>query len=435
LLFLEIVLLETMALHKPFIGERYGEVFEGKRAPFNNLQGKLEGPLVSLLYEKVMLQLRNQLGKNRLMSANQAHVADWHAVTRHAATPMQIFVPRPGGGFKPTPSANPTLMAFATAFRATNVAIFQTMVERLRRLDSDLAQIIADTIEQDRHLGVCEVQFFHGTRNRKCGWHIDGATSILHFAVTLAGERDLSVEYAENSRKHAACSKETKRMHSGDVYLSSPYLFNHGVHFRESKKPEDGSLSIQMRMGYTSKSQSKPAFNHNRGGQMRKVAEVISGVLNESLVQVPTLADVEFWSEQLQSGSALKRKQPEEVKKTVSLKGFHDRYLTAHPQGKLRAEASVKQAWEEFSMEEIPNGAVSFKSHHGKYATAHPDGRIEATANKRRAWEEFQVEWNHNGTASFRSHHGKYFTAHSNHKVTCGTRVKQAWEEFRVEMR
>ena len=49
----------------------------------------------------------------------------------------------------------------------------------------------------------CRGEANHNHDNRKCNWHIDGATSILHLAVTLAGNRYLTVEYTESSHNRS----------------------------------------------------------------------------------------------------------------------------------------------------------------------------------------------------------------------------------------
>jgi len=275
-------------------GKRYGQACGNQRAPFINLQGRLEDDLVEFLTKATMQQLTGQLGDAELRKSNQRHVAEWHAVASHAHAALHIFVPRGGGpGFSSAPVVAPALMAFAEAFRHKNACAFFTIEERLNILDSKVAKTCASAFREGRHFGVWEVQRFYGTHKRECGWHIDGATSLMHLAVTLGGQRDLKVEYACGSKPKDPTKKETATMTRGDVYLSSPFLFHHGVQFKESSRFEDASLSIQMRIGFTSKSESQ-WINHMRNGEMLAVANVIADVLEAAPVEMPSLDEVKL---------------------------------------------------------------------------------------------------------------------------------------------
>jgi len=292
---------QGMSLSKPYSGKRYGHDCGGQRAPFINVSGTLEQPLFDLLRRETIDALRHQLG-GKLLESNKVKITDWHAVVRGRR--LTISVPRPGPGHTSVPSAPDSLMTFIEAFRGANGDIFREMAQRMRQLGSEAGRIVAQAIEEGRIFGILEVQTYHGGRSKDAGWHIDGATSLLHLSITLGGARELLVEYADKADKGSRSHKVPQPMSSGDVYLSSPFLFYHGVKHQHSSSFDGGSLAIQMRIGFTSKDHFRK-LNDMRNSEMRKVAEVVADVLGRSSVKLPTYADVV-------GGKGLKRKEPEE---------------------------------------------------------------------------------------------------------------------------
>lgn len=269
-----------------------------KQAPFIFLRGCLEPGLGDALQIATMKQLQKQLGEPRLQEENRHNIADCHAIATHSGSNVHVFVPRGGGpGYSTAPCVQPLLMAFVCVFRQKNQPIFMTIAEMLTALGSDEAKIYARALREGRHFGIWEVQRFFGSKPGAPAWHIDGATSLLHLSVTLGGQRELLVEYNESGKSKVEAAKMSK----GDVYLSSPFLFRHGVQHTQGAKFHEASMSIQMRLAFTNSSESK-RMNHLRNNKVWEVTKVIASVLDGSSVQLPSLQEVQHELERLCPG-------------------------------------------------------------------------------------------------------------------------------------
>lgn len=102
------------------------------------------------------------------------------------------------------PAATPFLRAFYDAFRVVNREIFDTLKRNLLEASSyndetkkeDVCYLLAKWIERGHHFSDLSVQIHYGRGNKEKldsgqAWHTDAANSLLHFAITLRGERVL----------------------------------------------------------------------------------------------------------------------------------------------------------------------------------------------------------------------------------------------------
>merc|ERR1719229_1234014 len=94
-------------------------------------------------------------------------------------------------------------------------------------------------------------------------------------------------------------------------------------------------------------------------------------------------------------------------KNKVGLYSYHNRYLSAQPNGSLQ-QAKLLKGWETFevtkendqiafrgqfeslSAQKDANDLFAFRSYHG-YLSAQKDGAIEVNVKRKRAWEQFRV--------------------------------------------
>eukprot|EP00421_Protoceratium_reticulatum_P071132 CAMPEP_0168423714 /NCGR_PEP_ID=MMETSP0228-20121227/34450_1 /TAXON_ID=133427 /ORGANISM="Protoceratium reticulatum, Strain CCCM 535 (=CCMP 1889)" /LENGTH=334 /DNA_ID=CAMNT_0008437683 /DNA_START=55 /DNA_END=1056 /DNA_ORIENTATION=+ len=223
--------------------------------------------------------------------------ADWHAVPRLGAE-ANIFVPR-ASRLGPMRRAPLRIRAFIEAFREANAACWQTLAAALSELSESegsgdglrrLARIFRGALLGREHFGAVEAQVWDGGRLRLRS-HADGATSLLHLAVTLGGHRRLRV-----GRYPEAASGESRQQgavwYGGDVweqargaanlwdvelgpgsaYLASPFCFEHGVLCHGGSDPV---VALQCRFALLSK-EDAAHVNQLRDRDMEQIATAVT---------------------------------------------------------------------------------------------------------------------------------------------------------------
>jgi len=293
------------------VGWRYGEWYQEterfrQRAPFGMLRGALQEELLAYLTDRApfsavseeahkSLRHKYRLAKERFDGKDDFLKADWHTVPGLPEV-ADVFVPRRGAR-GPALRAPDHVMAFAEAFRDVNVHAWHALAARLRNglapkgkeeLEG-LGSFFAKALEENRHFGVVELQHFAGAafEGKK---HIDGCTSALHLAVSLKGKRWLRVSSAPN-KTAGECLDEVYEMLPGDVYLSSPAVFQHKVIY-PSCDFNNAMVSLHMRFLFEPHWWLKKWVNQLRDNDMREVASAVADTLLNQRLRLPTLAEV-----------------------------------------------------------------------------------------------------------------------------------------------
>lgn len=273
--------------------------------------------------------------------------ADWHSVEEWGAS-ATIFVPRKATSVL-VRRAPPRLVAFLEAFREVNWSCWREIVETL---ESSAAQARENGDDQRQKLlqqacrifrgrgffAAVEAQVWWGRKTTKTRSHKDGVTSLLHLAVTLGGVRSVRVggfqaptsvfpyphsydtESFRRSKKYPNQSKEllptpddllkennvwddsswrvddlkSVDMDRGTVYLSSPFIFEHGVSY-ESCSKKNAVVALQCRFAFR-KEEEAQSVNMLRDSHMLAVASIIANRIRTETdmehLRMPTLAEV-----------------------------------------------------------------------------------------------------------------------------------------------
>jgi hypothetical protein len=117
------------------------------------------------------------------------------------------------------------------------------------------------------------------------------------------------------------------------------------------------------------------------------------------------------------------------IPKTVSLKSFHGKFLSAHPNGTAMWNSANSGKQETIFLETVNGGKFGLKSVYGKYLSAQPNGSVEWNRDKLDAWETWTVEV-HAKQIALKSCHGKYLSAQPDGRVEANRDVAKEWELF-----
>lgn len=221
--------------------------------------------------------------------------ADWHSVHDWGTT-FDIFVPR-RGAMAPCQMAPPRLLAFMEAFREVNCGCWQAITHGLRNLkakrenDFDrqrLLGLLLESMDESGYFGAVEAQAGPALEKKKMNWHRDGATGLLHLSITLSGTRKVMFR---------ATTQEMREVYmvEGSFYLSSPFLFNHGVQYYKAQDNIGPVITLMCRFGYLDGKDAQWA-NEILGPDMLEVTELIAACLRDETdkgnLRLPTLQEV-----------------------------------------------------------------------------------------------------------------------------------------------
>jgi hypothetical protein len=273
-----------MALLPSTESEQFGIGFAGRRAPVRSFTATIGSELCSYLRGAILTKW-NPVE----MKPGSRHVVNWHTVER-LPDPSHMFVPMHGrfGTLHRAPSA---LVAFSAAFRQFNAVVWEELARRLTAADgetSGASLLFAEALRKQQHFGVWELQYYRGGRH-DCGWHRDGCTSLLHLGVALGGTRQLTTQLSHSPLRDG--DKKTATLNVGDVYFSSPALFNHGVVYENCNSGDGASFSAQLRTCFLDDAIKE--LNGRRNANMYKVAVIVSDTFRGVKFSLPSLAHVQ----------------------------------------------------------------------------------------------------------------------------------------------
>lgn len=226
--------------------------------------------------------------------------ADWHSVHAWGDT-FEMFVPRKGANSR-CQIAPPRLLAFLEAFRDVNQDCWKAMVDGMRRMkevrgnefdDQRVLNMFLETFEESGHFAAIDVQAGPSLGNYNMSWHRDGVSGLLHLAITLSGSR--TVKFRSPHEMHEV------HMGAGNFYLSSPFLFDHGVEYHQESDDSGPLLALMCRFGFLDEKDTVWSGGVH-GPVMYEVTELIATCLKEAIdtnaLRLPTLQEVQRWEEQ-----------------------------------------------------------------------------------------------------------------------------------------
>jgi len=336
----------------------FGGWFGEKRAPAAFLEAPSE-ELATYLREDPMGPFVAEGGKDRwqnwgfdLDKKEEIMKADWHTVPDWGQK-VELFVPRMAKPQSLT-RAPPRCLAFCAAFRTANQRCWNSLVTALQDLQqrhhvdgevwvkrgSRLIGQLIRTLNDHGQFGAMEAQVWWGERMLRLPSHKDGATSLLHLGITLGGRRTLRVgafkfdgtfdasqmcgnqtasvwapeqkakekdeeddvweDETWTSLKSLGGTRKEFAMEPGSMYLSSPYVFEHGVRFEEGTKDEP-LISLQCRFAFGPTLGKE--MNSLRDHVMREICNTISTVLRRMAncggLRMPSLEEVKIAEQNL----------------------------------------------------------------------------------------------------------------------------------------
>ena len=182
------------------------------------------------------------------------------------------------------PSAPPLLRAMYIAFREKNEEWFRGIAKELKELaekdeDEEFREAVGvfagafdpENVVSENMLGdlAIQVHFGHEIGGGNIGFHTDALNSLFHFAFAVRGNRSLH-SYRANTKEEAKTptfDHYVDPQKEGDVYISSPALFRHGVEYPE-RKWEERIVAIQARTLFSREELSKVFYLKMRGKEV-----------------------------------------------------------------------------------------------------------------------------------------------------------------------
>lgn len=191
--------------------------------------------------------------------------------------------PRKGCNFE-KPAAPWRLRAFLGAVRAVNSG----WLERLGAAGS-LPDEFASLLTHGRAFSDLAVQVHHGAAitPSDARFHMDGINSCLHLALSLRGQRSLLCKLSDTPGEGA--SDRTFDFSSGDVYISCPWAFPHGVAYPQCDW-ESRVVAVQCRLLFTRQEEEQL---ESRPDLARCLLPAITEAIASGTLRMPSLAEVE----------------------------------------------------------------------------------------------------------------------------------------------
>lgn len=162
-------------------------------------------------------------------------------------TPFASINPRIGVDMA-KPAAPRALRAFYEAMRRKNTAHLCTALEGEGQ--SKFAHLLRELMEKGRAFADLAIQIHAGTAvpEEHVNWHVDASNSILHLALAIQGSRAL---HSMRSKTPTAEQEEVVEWQQpGDIYISSPAFFRHGVQYPQAYRWSKRCIAIQSRFLY-----------------------------------------------------------------------------------------------------------------------------------------------------------------------------------------
>lgn len=150
------------------------------------------------------------------------------------------------------------LKIFLQKFKEINAKTIHKIKRNLNKKDSIVCHVIADWFNRGWEFSDVSVQILYKNstpdssvkevdiddtidlmnKDSYINWHFDEPNSLLHMAITIAGHRILHIKEGSRSLSYSLIP--------GDVYISSPATFIHGVEYSD-KDWDNRVIAIQCR--------------------------------------------------------------------------------------------------------------------------------------------------------------------------------------------
>lgn len=150
------------------------------------------------------------------------------------------------GCMMPIPAAPEPLRAFSEALRENMRSWFvEEVLPHTDRYGAGVA-MLGRVLGRGMAFGSVAIQVHagEGVGGSSMNWHCDNANSLLHLALGIRGTRVLH----SLRRQEGGSPSQAERLMPGDVYISSPTLFDHAVEYPQADSWEDRVIAIQFRL-------------------------------------------------------------------------------------------------------------------------------------------------------------------------------------------
>lgn len=209
-------------------------------------------------------------------------------------SPVRSINPRKGHSMD-KPACDKRFRAFIIALKRLNNAWIQNCLsgaDEASRFFRSLAR------EKDWHFADIAVQVHAGDEinGKHIGWHNDAPNSTLHLAVSIRGRRALHSRLADKIRDEEMKLQRHEQV-TGDVYVSSPFAFPHGVEYSEAKTWEERIVAVQCRFLLDEETYFKMRDTYQ---SLESLMDRLTNKLQECTVVLPTLQQVKDVEAELQ---------------------------------------------------------------------------------------------------------------------------------------
>jgi len=194
----------------------------------------------------------------------------------------------PRGGFEMLKPAAPLpLRAFIVEFKRLN----ESWIDKCLQGTDDCSKFFRGLKKKNYHFSDCAVQIHSGDviKEPHIGWHSDAPNSTLHLALSIRGNRSLHSRMANNISDEGMELKVFPQT-PGDVYVSSPFAFPHGVEYAEAKTWEDRIIAIQIRFLLTLQDYHDMREHYEH---LEAFMDKVTCALEKGNVVLPTLKQVQ----------------------------------------------------------------------------------------------------------------------------------------------
>eukprot|EP00301_Raphidiophrys_heterophryoidea_P009266 c13633_g1_i1.p1 GENE.c13633_g1_i1~~c13633_g1_i1.p1 ORF type:complete len:334 (+),score=86.14 c13633_g1_i1:39-1004(+) len=307
----------NIAISPPIEPVVYGRVCElqfknpGGLGPIAFRTTFLSEDVLSYLLEDPMLQLSEQ----QLRAQHEAHnLADTDELFVQLQDPQLAFtknIDHPGvpnhiyfeGCFHALPTPNPVLSihprfginyhkpaapvrirAFVIGLKRANTKWIQEIHARLPKTSR-----FRKLIEDDKLLADLSIQIHSGEQIsvNHMGWHVDACNSLLHMGVSIKGQRTVWAKTSPTTDKTQLHTLPHPQIPS-QVYISSPFAFEHAVQYVQADTWDDRMIAIQCR--FLMKQEEVSGFFTE---DIAAVLRVVSDVLCRANLALPSLAQLQ----------------------------------------------------------------------------------------------------------------------------------------------
>jgi hypothetical protein len=201
--------------------------------------------------------------------------------------PFRSINPRKGNTFD-KPAAPLRLRAFLAACRSANAS----WLEQVATADAVPDEFTA-LVKRGQAFGDMAVQVHHGDaiKDDDVSYHVDGINSCLHLALSLRGTRTLHCRLGAAPVTHFNdLSHRAYTFAAGDVYLSSPSAFPHGVEYPTASW-DTRVVAVQCRLLFTREQQARLEAEHPE--RLAALRAAVTEAITSAAFRVPTLPEVE----------------------------------------------------------------------------------------------------------------------------------------------